>query len=478
MEEWLRGQIARNRKVVLLGDGFGGLLALAAALRLGRALKGLVLVNPSTGLAQKPWQSLGPVPVKPLVELLKGAPAFGGQATFEAGLGDLVVKAATSAAGFRSASLAARSGTLDFRLRAWLRDGWEAVSCDLRRPAFRCSLPATLLAVSKDDTLLPSLAEAEELTPLLQERCLTGRLQVKELESRSHEPLASDLDFAKVLRESPIYAYKDPISGFECPSLDELEAGSKDVERLASVVSPVFCSFDAASPSRRSFGLDGVPTPAEVGQRPVLLVGNHQIAGLDLGPLVREFLVARGVVARGLAYPGAMRRMSQRGPSQFQTFGAVPVSPRNIFKLLQQGEMVLLFPGGVREALHGPGEEYTLFWQSKTDFVRVAARFDAVVVPFGGIGADDNVQVLGNSRELRSRAEELLPFMARSQPKSGGLMPVSESLEPWLSKPFRSKRLIFMRARVCVGCRWAHSISGGRHECALLGTAAVAGNPV
>ena len=34
-----------------------------------------------------------------------------------------------------------------------------------------------------------------------------------------------------------------------------------------------------------------------------------------------------------------------------------------------------------------------LFWPNKTDFVRVAARFNAVVVPFGGIGADDSAQV-------------------------------------------------------------------------------------
>ena len=46
----------------------------------------------------------------------------------------------------------------------------------------------------------------------------------------------------------------------------------------------------------------------------------------------------------------------------------------------------------MKEALHGPGEDYKLFWPSKTDFVRVAARFNAVVVPFAGIGADDNVQ--------------------------------------------------------------------------------------
>ena len=68
-----------------------------------------------------------------------------------------------------------------------------------------------------------------------------------------------------------------------------------------------------------------------------MLVGNHQLFGSDLGPLVREFLVDRGVLARGLAYPGAMRTREGRGPPQFQRFGAVPVSPRNIFKLLQRG---------------------------------------------------------------------------------------------------------------------------------------------
>ena len=31
------------------------------------------------------------------------------------------------------------------------------------------------------------------------------------------------------------------------------------------------------------------------------------------------------------------------------TFGAVPVGGRNFFRLMQNGEAVLLFPGGVRE---------------------------------------------------------------------------------------------------------------------------------
>lgn len=66
------------------------------------------------------------------------------------------------------------------------------------------------------------------------------------------------------------------------------------------------------------------------------------------------------------------------------SFGAVPVSARNIFALLQQGEAVLLYPGGVREAYKGRDEQYKLFWPEKSEFVRMAAKFDATIVPFSG----------------------------------------------------------------------------------------------
>lgn len=39
------------------------------------------------------------------------------------------------------------------------------------------------------------------------------------------------------------------------------------------------------------------------------------------------------------------------------------------------------------------GEEYKLFWPEQTDFVRVAARFGAKIIPFGVVGEDDIGQV-------------------------------------------------------------------------------------
>ena len=60
-----------------------------------------------------------------------------------------------------------------------------------------------------------------------------------------------------------------------------------------------------------------------------------------------------------------------------EQFGAVPVNPRALFKLLSRGESTLLYPGGVREAFKSTkkGETYKLFWppaSEGSDFARVA----------------------------------------------------------------------------------------------------------
>lgn len=35
------------------------------------------------------------------------------------------------------------------------------------------------------------------------------------------------------------------------------------------------------------------------------------------------------------------------------------------------------------------GEEYKLLWKETVDFVRMASRLNAIIVPFGILGADD-----------------------------------------------------------------------------------------
>ena len=46
------------------------------------------------------------------------------------------------------------------------------------------------------------------------------------------------------------------------------------------------------------------------------------------------------------------------------------------------------------------GEEYKLFWPEQPEFVRVASRFGAKIIPFGVVGEDDICDVRSISTQL------------------------------------------------------------------------------
>jgi len=63
---------------------------------------------------------------------------------------------------------------------------------------------------------------------------------------------------------------------------------------------------------------------------------------------------------------------------------------------------VLLFPGGVREAFKRKDEKYALFWPSRPEFVRMAARHGAVIVPFAAVGAEDGFDVVADADDVKA----------------------------------------------------------------------------
>lgn len=78
----------------------------------------------------------------------------------------------------------------------------------------------------------------------------------------------------------------------------------------------------------------------------VLVAGNHTLLGLYDLPLLVHELYLRGYKVRGLAHPGHWK--TPLGPI-FESLGAVKASPMAAYRLLQDAEAVLLFPGGGRE---------------------------------------------------------------------------------------------------------------------------------
>lgn len=148
-------------------------------------------------------------------------------------------------------------------------------------------------------------------------------------------------------------------------------------------------------------GLAGFPS-----EGPTLMVGYHMLLGLELAPLVIRMLAEKNIVVRGIAHPMMFYRSTRRklpDLSEFDMFrlmGATPVSGTNLFKLLASKSHVLLYPGGMREALHRKGEDYQLFWPQRSEFIRMAARFGAKIVPFGAVGEDDLGQLVVDYNDL------------------------------------------------------------------------------
>ena len=120
---------------------------------------------------------------------------------------------------------------------------------------------------------------------------------------------------------------------------------------LIDATSPVYLSTLANG--KRVRGLEGIPS-----EGPVLYVGYHVLLGLEIVPVITQFLKERNIHLRGLAHPMLMwniqddRLVDPEMLDKYKMLGAVPVSNFNIYKLLQSKSHALLYPGGIRESFH------------------------------------------------------------------------------------------------------------------------------
>jgi 1-acyl-sn-glycerol-3-phosphate acyltransferase len=84
-------------------------------------------------------------------------------------------------------------------------------------------------------------------------------------------------------------------------------------------------------------------------------------------------------------------------------FGTVDGTPENVDALLSRDELVLVLPGGIREALKPRELRYRLVWGHRYGFVRAAIRNHAPIVPLASIGADEVFDLVGNAFARGSR---------------------------------------------------------------------------
>ncbi|KAL5058806.1 hypothetical protein RYX36_030410 [Vicia faba] len=392
----LEYQRSPNRPIYLVGESLGGCLALAVAARNRHIDLVLILANPAT--------SFGRSQVQLLTSLLDAFPALPNILSFSAGdilrtLFDKAVKGLPLLNAARgplgdfttfASSLPVLADILPKETFLWKLKMLTSASAYANSRLYAIKAQ-TLILCSGKDQLLPSQQEGEKLRQLL------PNCELRKFDDSGHFLfLEGSLDLVTIIKGTSYYRrgkYHDYASDFIPPTRDEANKIIESYSLLNLITSSVMLS--TLEDGKIVKGLAGIPS-----EGPVLLVGNHMLLAMDKVSLVSQIYTERDIIVRGMAHPLMFRRQKRGRLPEVSSYdglrvmGIFPVAATNLFKLFSSKSHVLLFPGGVREAFHRKGEEYKLFWPEQSEFVRMAARFGAKIVPFGSVGEDDLGQVV------------------------------------------------------------------------------------
>lgn len=398
----LEHKVSPMKPIYLVGDSLGGCLALAVAARNPTIDLVLILSNPATSFNKSQLQLILPLlevmpaefhmTVPYLLSFIVGDPIRMAMANVNDELSPFEAAQELSK---NLEALLPRLATLSdiipretvlWKLKV-LRSA--ALYANSRLHAVKAE---TLLLASGKDRMLPSSEEARRLLKVL------PNCRVRYFKDSGHTLLLEDnVNLATLIKSTNLYRRsnnRDYVLDFVAPTPQEFkEVYDRQNWWYHLATSPVM--FSTLHDGKIVKGLTGIPQNG-----PVLFVGYHMLMGLELIPLVGEIIKERDILVRGIAHPALFGKRSEEGLQEphpidsVRLFGAVPVSGKNFFKLLSTRSFVLLYPGGAREALHRKGEQYMLFWPERSEFVRMAARFGATIIPFAAVGEDDIAELL------------------------------------------------------------------------------------
>ncbi len=167
---------------------------------------------------------------------------------------------------------------------------------------------------------------------------------------------------------------------------------------------------------------------------PALLVLYHGFVPLDGWYLAARYYLQRGRMIRSLA-----DRFLFKTPGLswvVKNGGAIPGERQPAVQMLRAGEIVIVSPGGVREALAPHSRHYLLMWGERTGFAHVALEADVPVLPV----FTRNVEELYRSPGSGSRPVQAIYEATRwpVTPIVGlGLMPFPVKLTTYIGEPIQ-----------------------------------------
>lgn len=136
-------------------------------------------------------------------------------------------------------------------------------------------------------------------------------------------------------------------------------------------------------------GLDKLPS-----QGPALVVFSHSFATYDSMLFCFEAFRQRQIVIRALGDDLIFKIPIVGGFAK--NMGVVPANPEDAASLLNEGQILAVAPGGMREALKPSKNKYQVLWQKRKGFVRLAIKAQCPIYLAACPRADDIFSVYDN----------------------------------------------------------------------------------
>lgn len=178
----------------------------------------------------------------------------------------------------------------------------------------------------------------------------------KDKQLKASQPMFSDEEIANLIEQ---------FLAIEGPK-------EKSFERLYKFIQAYF--------SLEIVGLDNIP------DEPTLFIGNHAMFGLDGMILMPTIYQETGRFLRAM---GDNAWFQTETGMKMAAGGMVLGHPEVCSALMEDGQDLLVFPGGAAEANKPADEKYSLVWKERYGFVRMAAQHGYNITPIGLVGPDD-----------------------------------------------------------------------------------------
>lgn len=160
------------------------------------------------------------------------------------------------------------------------------------------------------------------------------------------------------------------------PTLKDLPLNKEYLLKIAPVISAMRVYHEHST-----VGLDQIPDCG------VIMAANHSLASYDIALLMASIYEHSNRVPRAL-----IDRLFFKVPGLgaiMEAFGSREGNRENAIKMLQAHEILVIAPGGMREALRPSSEKYKVIWNRRKGFVRLSVETGAPIILAACPAADD-----------------------------------------------------------------------------------------